>query len=465
VKFLATFVLLLTVVSCGEESSAPADLRIEVVSGADQVSAASFVQPEPVVIRVIDRSGKPVANAEVHWRVIEGGGTISEDVTRTDAQGRASVVWTLGPVTGLQLLMATSGLGSVSIPARGRFEIIALSAGYRHTCAVSTAGTIFCWGLGEQGQLGNAAPTSSVTPVAVASSVVFRDVTAGWSHTCGISTSGAAYCWGDNRVGQLGITGTLSGYAIPMPVRFADSFTDISAGFVHTCGVTASGNVLCWGVNARRQLSGTDQNSGRITQQFRRVAAGEFHTCALRTDSVAVCWGWNSAGELGTNAPLGATIPTPAAVAGQLKYADIASGPRHSCATNGRVDCWGLNGSGELGYDPFVNPTTPAPVTSSVSFTDVGIGNAHTCAIATNRSVYCWGAALFNGTSADTKVPTGPVGGAGRSYRVLSVGYEHTCAITLEGEVWCWGSNSHGQLGVTGISSSMTPVRVPLSGS
>lgn len=454
--------------ACSDDASSPKDVVLDVVSAAEEVSASALALPQTVVVRVLTRDGKPVANTEVNWRVLEGGGSVSAYASHTNAEGHATVQWTLGPGTGLQILLATSGIGSISISARARSGIIAIAAGYRHTCAVASNGRAYCWGAGDHGELGNGNAVATDTPVAVQSNIPFRSITAGWSHTCALSTGGAAFCWGDNHVNQLGTADPLSGYATPRAVRFAGPFTELSAGFVHTCGVTTAGEVVCWGENRRGQLSGAAANEARITTaQFTRVAVGEFHSCGLRADSVAVCWGWNSAGELGTHAPLGAVNATPAAVFGELEYHDIASGARHSCGVNaqGKVHCWGLNGSGEIGRNPLVNSTTPFPIASTNSFADVAIGGAHACAIDLQQLIYCWGAAMVNGAAQDTQVPSGPVGGTTRRYHALSAGYEHTCALSMDDEVWCWGSNLHGQLGISGVASSSNPVRVPLPGS
>ena len=92
-----------------------------------------------------------------------------------------------------------------------------VSAGFLHTCGVTTGGTAHCWGWNVFAQLGNGNTTSKVTPVPVAGGLTFAPVNAAWKHTCGLTTSGTAYCWGDNHRGQLG-DGTTTGSFIPVRV-------------------------------------------------------------------------------------------------------------------------------------------------------------------------------------------------------------------------------------------------------
>jgi alpha-tubulin suppressor-like RCC1 family protein len=79
-----------------------------------------------------------------------------------------------------------------------------VSAGYYHTCGVTTDDRAFCWGEGSSGELGDGTNTSQLSPVAVAGGLRFRQVSAGTSYTCGVTIDDAAYCWGDNGAGQLG---------------------------------------------------------------------------------------------------------------------------------------------------------------------------------------------------------------------------------------------------------------------
>jgi alpha-tubulin suppressor-like RCC1 family protein len=144
-----------------------------------------------------------------------------------------------------------------------------VSAGFTHTCAITTAGAAFCWGSNTRGELGDGYFTgmsltvNRLTPAPVFGGLVFANVSAGMVYTCGVTTAGTGYCWGDNTQGQVGnnsgpIPATGDYRRAPQVVMTTYSFASISAGINHSCGVTPwsyNGNVLlCWGNNYHGQL-------------------------------------------------------------------------------------------------------------------------------------------------------------------------------------------------------------------
>jgi len=183
---------------------------------------------------------------------------------------------------------------------------------------VTTSGAAYCWGSNAFGQLGDGTTTQRLVPTPVAGGLTFTAVSAGWWHTCGITTSGAAYCWGNN--GFLG-DGTNTGRLVPTPVAGGLTFTTLSAGPGETCGVTTSGAAYCWGYNAFGQLGdGTTANrliptpvAGGLT--FTAVSAGveveTGHACGVTPGGAAYCWGAsNGAGALGDGTTTDRLVPT-----------------------------------------------------------------------------------------------------------------------------------------------------------
>lgn len=449
------------ILSCDSSTSADVDRTLTVVAGPDQTAGSASTLLQPIVVRVMDAKGNAVPGAEVHWRVIEGGGSVSDVSTLTDSAGKTQVRWTLGADVGRQLLLATSGSATITLAATAIFQIASVAAGFHHTCAVSTAGDAYCWGLNQQGQLGDGTETNSRAPVRVNSVIRFVQVAAAWSHTCGLSQLGEAYCWGDNTAGQLGIGTTATRSDNPVRVTGDEIFAQLSVGFVHSCAVTAAGDAVCWGSNAQSQLGTPTLQASRtrITgMQFRKISTGEFHTCAIRNDGTGTCWGLNSSGEIGNGAAAGATIAIPTPVAGTVRFSEIAAGVRHTCAiaTDARAFCWGRNAIGETGQVPFFNANIPVAVPSADNLTAIGTGNTHTCALRAQQA-YCWGSLLGNGTTGTSMTPV--LVSSSLVFSSISVGYDHTCGV-VAGEVWCWGSNSDGQLGQAGPQFALSPVRV-----
>ncbi len=191
----------------------------------------------------------------------------------------------------------------------GGHTFVTVSAGGSHTCGFRSAGDAYCWGHNFFGQLGIGTATllPEPSPVQVTGGHVFRSVSGGQHHTCGLTTTGDVFCWGHNGYGQLG-TGTVT-YQEPTPLLVTGSYIyqSVSAGRDHTCGLTTTGDAYCWGRNVAGQLgtgAKTDCESAPAPvtggHTFQAVSAGEFHTCGLTTTWDVYCWGYNGFGQLGT---------------------------------------------------------------------------------------------------------------------------------------------------------------------
>jgi alpha-tubulin suppressor-like RCC1 family protein len=136
-------------------------------------------------------------------------------------------------------------------------EITAIAAGDYHTCALTAAGGVKCWGQNEEGQLGDGAPTfkAVVAPVdAVGLSQGVTAITAGENHTCALLSSGEVKCWGWNHFGQLA-DGTLVDHSTPAGViNMGGVVAAIDSGQNYACSLTSSGGVNCWGENLMGQM-------------------------------------------------------------------------------------------------------------------------------------------------------------------------------------------------------------------
>ena len=211
------------------------------------------------------------------------------------------------------------GLADVPRAAAGDLRFVAVSAGGVHTCGVRADGAAYCWGDDAYGQLGAglAVGARSAAPVRVAAAVDFAAISAGDTHTCGLSRAGQLYCWGSNTVGQLG-TGDAVPRDLPAAVAGGVTFRSVDAGGAHTCAVGTDGAPYCWGGNDRGQVGNgaalggpvpVDGPNPYVVTAPARVAAmgsvaslaagSERHTCALAPGGEAYCWGENGSGALG----------------------------------------------------------------------------------------------------------------------------------------------------------------------
>jgi alpha-tubulin suppressor-like RCC1 family protein len=277
------------------------------------------------------------------------------------------------------------------------------------------------------------------------------------THSCAVTTAGDVQCWGDNRSGQLG-DGTLENRLLPITVSaLSGSVRAVTSGSQHTCALTTAGGVKCWGDNSSRQLGHGYQNyltpvdvTG-LSSGVQAIAAGSFHTCALTTGGGVKCWGSNEHGQLGDGSTL--TWDMVDVVGLSAGVLAIRAGSQHTCAltTGGGVKCWGDNEQGQLGdgtTEPRSTPVDVVGLTRGVQA--IAAGGAQTCALTITGGVKCWGAnaagQLGDSTQQDRATPVDVVGLA-RGAQAISTGAAQTCALTISG-VKCWGSNDEGQLGL-----------------
>jgi cysteine-rich repeat protein len=266
-----------------------------------------------------------------------------------------------------------------------------------------------------------------------------RTFSVGGAHTCAVSYTGALRCFGDNSFGQLGYGEPGNVGAEQTPETFGrDVAIDgtvqlVTAGVYHTCALTLDGEIYCWGLNDRGQL-------------------GYGHTRDL------------GSGEDETPADLGPVMLGEPAIT-------VAAGLRHTCALmeGGAVKCWGDNTMGQLGIGQDSvetvgageEPYPRAIVAPEVEFGNgttraLGIGSGdHTCLVNDRGQTFCWGAATFGQLGYGDVEPVGmfdtplevgevPLGALAHS---VTTGGRHTCARMRTGSLRCWGEGERGQLG------------------
>ena len=285
-------------------------------------------------------------------------------------------------------------------------------AGRSHTCALDAEGDAWCWGSNQLGQLGIdpqahvacGVAACSPLPAPVAGNRRFVSLAAGDQFTCGLEAEGTVWCWGLGDVGQLGqpISGDCGGSRcsfVPLLVQGEQRLRTLSAGRAHVCGLSEDGEAVCWGYNDQGQLGRADRVDSPVPravatdERFVQVSAGGLHTCAVTAHSAAWCWGIDAIGAGPTI--LESTIPVP--VTGGAAYAQVESGRVSSCGVraDGLIDCWGTNLSSEMGFpEQEIHHLFPAPrrADSDTRF-DAIAGEYQTyCGIDPAGDAWCWGA-------------------------------------------------------------------------
>lgn len=216
-----------------------------------------------------------------------------------------------------------------------RGQVIQISLGHNHGCALIPSNLPFgyavaCWGLNNEGQIGDGTQIDRTQPVLVDTAVALAgqdiaEVSAADNFTCALATSGLLACWGANSVGQLGNGGT-NRSTVPVAVsttgvlagkQIAALGTSIGA---HMCVALADGGAACWGFGSNGELgNGVKADStlpvavnlaGAMTgRAITEVTMGIQHTCALLDDATGACWGSGLSGELGDGAVANSVVP------------------------------------------------------------------------------------------------------------------------------------------------------------
>jgi alpha-tubulin suppressor-like RCC1 family protein len=408
------------------------------------------------------------------------------------------------PANGIAACLGLAGQGTCTFQCPAGFlksngacvQVAALAAvkapvalGAAHTCVVTNAGGLMCWGANGSGQLGVGDTTDRLTPtdVTLAGNATPGLVAAGVSHTCAVTTGGAVQCWGSNATGQLGQPLSVTSSWRPLAVPFVTDAVAVAAGAGHTCVILVGGSVTCWGANDKGQ-AGIGTPSPAVFPSLSPVKLGGAaadqiatqldHTCIVESAGAVWCWGANAKGQTGQGDP---TTPAPALVSKLTANGPIggvptiAVGGQHTCvlgkfngASSSGVYCWGDNSVAQLGTSvsiPAGFTATPTPASkivpggnkpASMFFT----GRAHTCNAGADGSVICGGAndQLQTGDpAAAPSQPKGPGIALAPAPDAIFGGGDRGCALQA-GVLACWGANGSGQLGNSSTANTAIPV-------
>ena len=393
-------------------------------------------------------------------------------------------------------------LGSTENDNLGRFygapinslkDVKQIALGKKFTCAiVGEHSALKCFGINDQGQLGNPIKFSTVDPVPVldaenenAPILEARQITAGENHACALLKSGRAICWGNNSYGQSGNPST-DGYQVktvkeneksPRPFQ---GIQTIVAGGNSTCIIANEDHSLfCFGerFGSTKKINWVPEKidvAGEVDvlSQVKQVVLGNGFGCALIRSQV-FCWGNNDHHQLGSNTQ---TTSTTKATAVEISYPiksplnkieSITAGDQHACALHrdeGTVFCWGDNTYGQLGNTSIHGlPEQVAVGPSNLSLKGakfIAAGRERTCTIAMNDDLFCWGNGM-HGILGDESISNAypskvkdsnndPISASSS----ISIGYDHACVIGTDKKIFCFGLNQNGQIGSRTMGSS-----------
>ncbi len=258
------------------------------------------------------------------------------------------------------------------VPGLTNVKTMALShtLGRKHTCAVVSDGSLWCWGTNLYGAIGTGQASEADIVSPVQASVAGTNVTGvanGYDWTCASSDDGSARCWGRDYWNVLGHGGTgdvLPGFAeaVLTPIAPVVELSDVlsmSNGGIHSCALQENQRGRCLGPQHSGQLgagaSDTGSNHAIDVDDIHYINAGGSFTCMIAGDDrEVICLGANYYGQCGSPSQEFVDdfgyIYSPTKVPGLEDVDVLSSGDRFSCVlTNGELKCWGSNVFGQLG--------------------------------------------------------------------------------------------------------------------
>ncbi|MEI7620912.1 MAG: fibronectin type III domain-containing protein [Candidatus Moraniibacteriota bacterium] len=386
-------------------------------------------------------------------------------------------VWTWGLNDKGQLGVGTNTNTNLPVQVTSLAQVSTISAGVdSKTALVVTAdGTVWTWGDGSLGQLGNGSSLDSKVPVQVTGLTGVSNVSGGKNMSLALKNDKTVWSWGTNVDGELG-DGTNNSSNTPVAVLNLTNVNSISAASTHSLAIKTDNTVWSWGNNNKGQLGdGTVSRKNAPVQvvglgagTLVSVAGGQSFSLALKYDGSVMAWGWNASGQLGDNTTTDRNAPLaiwgPATSTPASNFTSISSGYAHNLAlkSDGTVWAWGNNGFGQLGDGTSISRFTPVQVLGLTNVLAVAAGYNHSLALKNDGTVWAWGwnaySQLGDGTQSIRNLPvqvkaSATPGDYLQNVSAISLGDTHSLALKNDGTVFAWGGNGRGQIGIGYVNS------------
>jgi alpha-tubulin suppressor-like RCC1 family protein len=406
-------------------------------------------------------------------------------------------------------------------------ELALVRMGGRHACGLDANGRALCWGDGHEGQIGVAAITDFVATPTYVGTDTWIALATGNEHTCAIKPDNTVWCWGQNDLGES--RGAHNGGIanIPTPVAsppLVPKFDKVYAGGSHSCAI-GEGQAWCWGSADALGLAANTQAMTRFApsvSDFIALATGTDHTCGISASTGVWCWGHNDASQSGQPPPNTVTTPTLADIGLPATKVPIyiSAGDSKDCvimadtgtATAGELWCWGYNANEDIAPGG-ANVLMARQMSPDETWTQVSAGSVSICGVRGGNG-YCWGASTYgqnadgvwelkrsaaqpaelgptdeiwlplqtpdsqfergfdeggcartgtqvrcwglnrygevgSGVAAQQPTPVAVASPNGSPWQHVWIGDAHTCAQTADGALWCWGQDTRGAINAT----------------
>lgn len=276
-----------------------------------------------------------------------------------------------------------------------------------HSLALSEDGQVYSWGDGDYGKLGHGNSTTQRQPKMIGGHGWWNvvSISAGFRHSAAVTADGFLYTWGEGEFGRLGLGDNVS-HSVPTLVPDLSGVGSVSCGNSHTLVLSADGKtVWSFGAGEGGKLGHGDTNNvsrpkvidALVGLYLRKVVAGSLFSIALTCNGSVLAWGVGSCLGSGSSDSM-RTIPTPIEDLASTHVVDIAVGDTYVLALthDSGLYAWGNNTMGQCGLGYLTSPVTrPRRVSSldSVSICQISAGTSHAIAWTappTDRQSVAW---------------------------------------------------------------------------
>lgn len=375
------------------------------------------------------------------------------------------VIALTGPVTGAAALADT--------PA---------AAARPHSAAALRQGPLMAWGYNGLGGLGIGTTDDQDFPIAVNVPYGLRANQArSGPFSVAVNSAGQVYAWGEGEQGEMG-DGAFKSHLRPVRVRLPKGVKVTSArgGYQFAVALTTTGKVLTWGNGTSGQLGNGHKVSRaapvwvKLPRGVRITAVSACGECAVALTSTGrvLAWGDGEFGQLGDGKKVSTDTPVWVKLPRHTQVTAIAAGADHLLAVTsaGGLLAWGNDGSGELGIGAKGIRLTAVRVRlpRGVKVVSASAGLLHSLALTTTGRVLAWGGngdgQLGDGSTTDSGVPVSVHLPKLAQIVAVAAGRYHSLALTRGGKVLAWGDGAYGQLGDGSTSDKLLPVQISVPG-
>ncbi len=348
---------------------------------------------------------------------------------------------------------------------------VSVACGYSHNLALKSDGTLWGWGINNDGEIGDGTTSYRISPIQIDSSTNWISASCGTDHSVGLKSDGTLWTWGKNALSQLGDGTNNARRLYPLQIGTSTNWVSIACGANYTIALKSDGTLWAWGFSGSGALgNGTTSFINSPVQigtsnNWASIACGADHTMALKSDGTLWTWGYNYDGELGDGTFVDKSIPNQ--IGTSNNWVNISCGAYHSTAikSDGTLWAWGWNNYGQLGNGLTANITSPIQISSSTNWVNVACGYAYTLALKADGSLMTWGGngsgQLGDGTNIDKYIPTKI--NTLTNWLNITCGQFHTIGLKTDGTLWAWGRNNEGQLGDGTILNKVKSVQLGIS--